>query len=135
MPSNNKNTMGKSQPRPVFLNPMVIRLPIGGLISFLHRLSGILLVLLTPALIYAFALSLESPEQFAKVQSWFGSALGSLTLVFALAALAQHLFSGLRHLAMDIDWGVNLHTSRLTAWSTLAATVTVTGLLVLRWWF
>ncbi len=133
MQSNNKNTMGKSQPRPVFLNLFVIRLPISGIISIVHRISGVLLVLLTPAAIYSFGLSLENPEQFARVQAWFGSVSGKLVLLFMVAVFVQHLFSGLRHLAMDIDWGVDLQTARLSAWGTLVATVAVLGILVLRW--
>lgn len=133
MQSNNKNTMGKSQPRPVFLSLLVIRLPISGIVSILHRISGVLLVLLTPAAIYAFELSLENPEQFARVQAWFGSVSGRLALLFVLAVFVQHLFSGLRHLAMDIDWGVDIHTARLSAWGTLVATVAVLGFLILQW--
>ncbi len=133
MQSNNKNTMGKSQPRPVFLNLFVIRLPISGIISIVHRISGVLLVLLIPAAIYSFGLSLENPEQFARVQAWFGSVSGKLVLLFMVAVFVQHLFSGLRHLAMDIDWGVDLQTARLSAWGTLVATVAVLGILVLRW--
>ncbi|MEE8389026.1 MAG: succinate dehydrogenase, cytochrome b556 subunit [Acidiferrobacterales bacterium] len=125
--------MGKSQPRPVFLNLFVIRLPISGIISIVHRISGVLLVLLTPAAIYSFGLSLENPEQFARVQAWFGSVSGKLVLLFMVAVFVQHLFSGLRHLAMDIDWGVDLQTARLSAWGTLVATVAVLGILVLRW--
>ncbi len=133
MPINNKNTMGKSQPRPVFLNLLVIRLPIGGIVSILHRISGVLLVLLTPAAIYLFELSFENPEQFARVQAWFGSVSGKLVLFFLLAVFVQHLLSGLRHLAMDIDWGVDIQTARLSAWGTLAGTAAVLGALVLRW--
>ena len=130
MPINNKNTVGKNKPRPVFLNLLVIRLPIGGIISILHRISGVLLVFLLPAVIYLFELSLESPEQFTKVQGWFGSVSGKLALFFLLVVFVQHLFSGLRHLALDIDWGVEKKTARLTAWGTLLATIAVLSMFV-----
>lgn len=133
MPINNKNTMGKSKPRPVFLNLLVIRLAIGGFVSIIHRITGVVLVLLTPAAIYLFGLSLENPDQFARVQAWFGSAFGRLVLFFLLAAFLQHLFSGLRHLAMDIDWGVEKQTARLSAWGTLVVTVAVLGTVLLGW--
>jgi len=30
-------------------------------------------------------------------------------------ALAHHLFAGIRHLLMDLHWGVNLHAARRSA--------------------
>lgn len=130
MPINNKNTMGKNKPRPVFLNLFVIWLPIGGIVSIIHRVTGVALVLLAPATIYLFQLSLENSTQFLKIQTWFGSWIGKLALILLVAVFVQHLFSGLRHLALDIDWGVEKKTARLTAWATLLATVVVLGMLV-----
>jgi succinate dehydrogenase / fumarate reductase cytochrome b subunit len=48
--------------RPRFLNLWQIRLPITGVVSILHRLSGIFLVLLFPFLLYLLQLSLRSAE-------------------------------------------------------------------------
>lgn len=131
MPINNKNTMGKSRPRPVFLNLFVIRLPISGIVSIIHRVTGVALVLLLPAAIYTFQLSLQGSTQFERIQTWFGSWEGRSALVLLAAIFIQHLFSGLRHLALDIDWGVEKKTALLTAWATLLATTVVLGLLVM----
>lgn len=131
MPINNKNTMGKNKPRPVFLNLFVIRLPISGIVSFIHRLTGVALVLLTPVAIYTFQLSLENSSQFVKIQDWFGSPVGRMALILLAAIFIQHLFSGLRHLALDVDWGVEKKSARITSWGTLLATVVVLGMLVM----
>jgi len=131
VPINNKNTMGKSRPRPVFLNLFVIRLPISGIVSIIHRVTGVALVLLLPAAIYTFQLSLQGSTQFERIQTWFGSWEGRSALVLLAAIFIQHLFSGLRHLALDIDWGVEKKTALLTAWATLLATTVVLGLLVM----
>ncbi|MFV1996840.1 MAG: succinate dehydrogenase, cytochrome b556 subunit [Acidiferrobacterales bacterium] len=122
--------MGKSRPRPVFLNLFVIRLPISGIVSIIHRVTGVALVLLLPAAIYAFQLSLENSTQFEKIQTWFGTWVGRSVLVLLAAVFIQHLFSGLRHLALDIDWGVEKNTALRTAWGTLLATFVALGLLV-----
>lgn len=130
MSINNKFTTGKAKPRPVFLNLFVIRLPVSALVSILHRISGVLMILLIPAAIYSFGLSLEGPDQFAKILGWIDSAAGTLALLFLLTIFAQHFFSGLRHLAMDIDWGVDKHTAHLSGWGTLLATFLVIGVVI-----
>jgi len=133
VPINNNNTMGKSKPRPVFLNLFIIQLPIGGVVSIIHRITGVVLVLLVPVSIYLFELSLKSSAQFIKIQAWFDSWAGRLILVLLAATFIQHLFSGLRHLALDIDWGLEKKTARLTAWGTLLATGAVLGIVVMGW--
>ncbi len=133
MPINNKNSMGKSRARPVFLNLFVIRLPIGGIVSIFHRITGVILVLLTPVAIYFFGLSLNHPEQFHRLWFWLGLWPGRLALLLLLALFIQHLFSGLRHLALDIDWGVDKQSARISAWATLVVTVAVLGTVLLGW--
>jgi len=122
--------MGKNRPRPVFLNLFVIRLPISGIVSIVHRVTGLALVLAVPGVVYVFQLSLESSVQFEMVRDWFGSCAGRIVLILLATILLQHLFSGLRHLALDIDWGVEKKVARFTAWGTLLATAIVLGLLV-----
>lgn len=117
----------------MFLNLFQIHLPVSALVSILHRISGVALVLLIPAAIYSLGLSLQGEEQFATVQAWFGSVFGQIMLLFLLAVFIQHLFSGLRHLAMDIDWGVDVRTARFSARATLFATAVVLAIFVLRW--
>ena len=65
--------------RPFFLNLLAIRLPIGGVVSILHRASGAFLSLAIPCLLYTLMLSLRSPEDFAGVRAFFGGGLGWIT--------------------------------------------------------
>ena len=44
--------MKQTDQRPVFLNLLQIRLPLGGVLSILHRVSGVLLVLAIPIFVY-----------------------------------------------------------------------------------
>ncbi len=118
--------------RPVYLNLLKIRLPIGGVASIAHRITGVLLVLLLPVAIYLLALSLESLAGFHKVVSFLTSVSGRIIVLVSVWLFAQHFFSGIRHLLLDIDIGVEKDTARVGAWLTfLAAAVT---LIVLGFW-
>ncbi len=109
--------------RPVFLNLFLIRFPMAAIISVAHRASGILMVLLLPAIVYLLDISLASEEGFQLVHSLLGHKLVKLVMILLSWALLHHLFAGIRYLFLDFDMGVELATSRITAWfiATLAA--------------
>ena len=119
------------RPRPFFLDLFAIRLPIGGVVSILHRASGAFLALAIPLLLYALMLSLRSPEDFARVRAFFDSGLGWLIGLGLLWALLHHLFAGLRHLGFDIGWGEEKQRARLTAKLAMVAALLLVGLVAL----
>ena len=86
------------------------RLPVAGIVSILHRVSGVLMFLLLPFIIWLFDTSLSSEISFARSRSAFNNGLwifpGLLIKLVALAliwAYLHHLFAGLRHLWMDVS--------------------------------
>ena len=117
--------------RPFFLDLLAIRLPIGGVVSIMHRASGAFLSLAIPCLLYTLMLSLRSPEDFARVQAFFGGGLGWLIGLGTLWALLHHFFAGLRHLGFDIGWGEEKMRARLTAKLAMAAAIALVGLVAL----
>jgi succinate dehydrogenase / fumarate reductase cytochrome b subunit len=106
--------------RPFFLNLLQIRLPIGGVVSILHRASGAFLSLAVPCLLYSLALSLESAAGFARVQGFLAGGFGWLLMSGVGWATLHHFLAGLRHLGFDLGCGEDRATARLTAWGTLA---------------
>jgi succinate dehydrogenase / fumarate reductase cytochrome b subunit len=109
-----------TKPRPVFLNLLKIRLPIAGIMSIIHRATGVVMVLSIPFLIYLLDISLADPDGFAQVKAIFDMGLIKLLLFLMLWALMHHLLAGLRYLLIDIDIGVDKPLFRQTA---LAVTV------------
>jgi succinate dehydrogenase / fumarate reductase cytochrome b subunit len=84
------------------------RLPAAGIVSILHRISGVIMFLLMPFIIWMFDTSISSEISFAKFTSAFN--VGMLYLpgfIWKLVALAliwaylHHFIAGLRHLWMD----------------------------------
>ncbi len=102
--------------RPVFLNLLQVRLPIAGVMSILHRASGLLLFLLIPPLLYLLELSLSSPAGFATVRDGLHSLPARAGLFVLLWALLHHLFAGIRYLLLDIHVGVERPRYRHSAW-------------------
>jgi len=117
--------MSPARRPPVFFNLFLIRLPIAGVMSIIHRASGALMVLAIPALLYLLERSLSGPEGFAEVAALFTGRFGEALLFVALWALLHHLYAGIRYLLIDLEIGVDRPAYRYTAWLvTLAAPVT-----------
>ncbi len=111
--------------RPRFLNLWQIRLPVTGVVSILHRLSGIFLLLLFPFLLYLLQLSLRSAEGFAQARAIIDSGPAYVVGLLLLWLFAHHLFAGLRVLLIDMEWGSELPVARRTAILVLVAALLV----------
>lgn len=121
--------------RPKYLNLLKIYLPVTGVASILHRISGVLLFLGIPFLIYALSLSLRNPESFAQVYGFFDNMLVRAFVLILLYSLAHHFFAGIRFLLLDLDVGVELKAARASALIVILAGLTtfilvVTGVLL-----
>ncbi len=124
--------MQKNKNRPVNLDLFAIHLPITGLVSILHRVTGVLWVLLLPLALALLQRSLESEAGYAQVRALMSSTAARLASFLALWLFAQHFFSGVRHLFLDLDIGVSLKSARSSAVWTFIASVGVT-LLAAAW--
>jgi succinate dehydrogenase / fumarate reductase cytochrome b subunit len=108
--------MDRNKPAPKFLNLLQIKLPVGGVTSIAHRISGVLMFLAIPLVAWMFAQSLQSAASFEAMRASLQSLplrVGSLLLVWALS---HHLLAGIRHLFLDIDIGARKPQARSTAW-------------------
>ena len=125
--------MSATDNRPVFLNLLRIRLPVTGVVSILHRLSGIALVLSLPGLVYLLNLSLRDQAGFDQVVNLLSSPLAKVVAVVFCWVIAHHILAGLRFMLLDFDVGVLKSVARKTAWvvnlCSLFLTLLVAGLL------
>lgn len=112
-------------PRPIFLNPMRIRMPVGAWTSIGHRVTGILLAAAAPVSVYLLDLSLRSEQHFALVSSWLGSWAVKGLAVILIWAFSHHLLAGIRHLLSDFTVGSPLLAARRSAWMVNAGGVAV----------
>lgn len=118
--------MQKNKNRPVYLNLFAIHLPITGVVSILHRVTGVLWVLLLPLALALLQRSLESEVGYAQVRTLMSGTAARLAALLALWLFAQHFFFGVRHLLLDLDIGVSLASARRSAGWTFVASAGVT---------
>ena len=123
-----------SRPRPKYLNLFQIRLPVPGLVSILHRMSGAVLFLLLPSLLVLFELSLESAQTFARFKMVFSHWAIKLIVIGVVWAYLHHLCAGIRHLALDLDYGTELAAARASSWAVLAISIVLTLAVIAMIW-
>lgn len=119
--------MGNNKKRPIYLNLFQIRLPIGGVASILHRVTGALLALMFPFALYLLQGSLQDPAVFSNIAAQLNTFTGRFGFLIIVWIFAQHFFSGVRHLLLDIGIGDGKASARLSAWFSFLAS----GLVVL----
>lgn len=113
--------------RPKFLDLTVIRLPLAGYASILHRVSGAGLFLMLPLLIWLLDLSLSStPERLALFDSITGSVVVKLVLLGLIWAFLHHFCMGLRILLIDIHVGVEKQQARSSALAVMVVSLSLT---------
>jgi succinate dehydrogenase / fumarate reductase cytochrome b subunit len=124
-----------TQPRPVFRNIHVTdiaryRLPAAGLVSILHRVSGALMFVLLPFVIWMFDASVTSEITYARFAAVFSGGFGGffakLVALALIWAYLHHLVAGVRHLWMDATHSVGLQQGRSSAMATLAISLLLT---------
>ena len=118
------------------------RLPLAGIVSILHRASGVVMFLLLPFIIWMFDTSLTSEITFSQFSSVFNAGVGFVPgWFFKLIALAliwaylHHLIAGVRHLWMDATHAVTLEFGRSSAIFTLVSSIALTLALGVKLFF
>ncbi len=135
------------KPRPTYRNIHVsqivkYRLPPAGIVSILHRVSGVGMFLLMPFIIWMFDASVTSEVSYAVFTSVFSSGAGFVPgWLFKLIALGliwaflHHFIAGLRHLWMDMTHAVTKEFGHASALITLSLSVVLTVLLGAKLFF
>lgn len=94
----------------IFRDVRTYRLPLAALVSILHRISGMLMFVLLPLMIWMFDTSVSSEISFARFTSAFTTGLGfvpgwfiKLVTLGLIWSYLHHFIAGVRHLLMDMN--------------------------------
>ena len=120
--------------RPVNLDLGSLKYPPMAIASILHRISGLVLFLLLPMMLYVLRLSLISQASFDELQLTLTGTLYRLLLWAFSTALIYHVLAGIRHLLMDIGVGEQLGVGRQSANIVIILAVILTILLGIWIW-
>jgi len=118
--------------RPQFRNIQVTqlasyRLPPAGVLSILHRVSGALLFLMLPVLLWLFEASLLSERTFERFRELTSGWFARLVLLAVIWALLHHLFAGIRFLLLDLHVGIEKESARRSAFVVFGVSLALTA--------
>ena len=112
------------------------RLPAAGWVSILHRVSGALMFLLLPLIVWLFDTSVSSEISFERFSAAFAGGIGfvpgwffKLVVLALIWAYLHHLIAGVRHLWMDARHAVTKSFGRSSAVATLTISIGLTLIL------
>ena len=125
-----KRTVAVNNKRPVNLDLTTIKFPIMAISSILHRISGIVLFLLFPVMIYFWEMSLKNAGTFTDLQECFAGSFCCKAILWVFGtAIIFHLLAGIRHMVMDLGFGEDVAAGRRSSAFVIIATIVLTLLL------
>jgi succinate dehydrogenase / fumarate reductase cytochrome b subunit len=123
-----------NQQRPKHLALHLIKLPLPGIVSILHRVSGVALFFALPILLYILQASLQSPETYMQLKVVFAHPLVKLVLLGLSWAFLHHFCAGLRYLAIDLHAVRNLAQARSSSKIVMAVSLLLTVIVGAKLW-
>lgn len=121
-------------PRPKHLAIHLIKLPLPGIVSIFHRVTGVGLFLCLPILLWALQNSLSSIETYTQLTEVISHPVVKLFFLALMWAFLHHFCAGLRYLAIDLHWVRNLAQARSSSKMVLVVSLLMTIILGVKLW-
>jgi succinate dehydrogenase / fumarate reductase, cytochrome b subunit len=128
----------KRKARPEFRNIhvsqiMQYRLPLAGIISILHRVSGAAMFLIGfPVILYLFEQSITSELSFQNFKLAFSNIFVKIVLLGLAWSFIHHFCCGIRYLMLDMHKGLEKDQARKSATAVMAVSLPITFLVALK---
>ena len=118
--------------RPKNLDLATIRLPLPGILSILHRVSGAVLFLLMPVFLWLFESSITYRDTFALFRGFAANPLVKIILLGLVWLYMHHFCAGIRYLLLDLHKGIDLESARLSSKIVFAVSIVLTLIIGVR---
>lgn len=113
--------------RPKNLNLLTIRFPVPAIASILHRISGFILFLAIPFVLWGLHSSLTSPQSFDELHECLTTPWVRFIFWGCLSAFWFHFVAGIRHLLMDIGTA----EGKQSGWVSAILTILIAAILII----
>jgi succinate dehydrogenase / fumarate reductase cytochrome b subunit len=121
--------------RPKYYDLNLLNLPMPGLVSIFHRITGVAMFLfLIPLVLFILQTTLSSEAGFAAWKGYFANPLVKLIVVGFVWAFMHHLFAGIRYLLLDLHIGIAKEPAQSSARVVLIAGLVATAVFAARIW-
>lgn len=124
--------MNKRRPKHLALH--LIKLPLPGFVSILHRVSGLALFLALPVLLLMLQYSLRSIVTYTELMDMLAHPLAKLVLLGLLWSFMHHFCAGLRYMAIDLHYVRSLKQARDSSKVVMAVSLILTVLIGVQLW-
>lgn len=116
--------------RPVYLNLFKIKLPITGIISIFHRLTGVLLFLFIPVSLYYLQQSVAGERAFEKLSWLMVSPISRFFILLVIWSFLHHLLTGIRFLLIDLDLFLEKDAARQSSWGVVVIEIILIAVII-----
>ena len=120
--------------RPIWYNLSPANLPVPGLVSILHRVSGLLLALALVWLLYLLELSLSSEAGYRHFIDYVSHPLAKLGILVLLWSFFHHFCAGIRYLLLDLRIGIDLAGARRSSVVVFVVSIGLTVIVGAKLW-
>jgi succinate dehydrogenase / fumarate reductase, cytochrome b subunit len=125
------------KPRPEYRNIGIgqlaqYRLPLAGKVSILHRVSGLLLFIALPFILYLLDQSLTSEISFDAFKGFLANPIVKIIALVLSWAYLHHFCAGIRFLLLDTHVAVNKEGGKQTAMIVLVVSLVLTLAMALK---
>ena len=126
------NNAGSKKVRPQFRNIGIAqiisyRLPWAGKVSILHRVSGAMMFLLLPFVLYLFDKSISSEISFETFKAVLANPLAKIVILGLIWGYLHHFCAGIRYLLLDLHKGIDKVSAQKSAVSVLIISLALTA--------
>jgi succinate dehydrogenase / fumarate reductase cytochrome b subunit len=118
--------MSPSSGRPLSPRLQIYRPQLTSVLSFTHRLTGLIVGLYAVALVAWLIAAAAGAEPYSSVQTFMRSGVGQVLLFAGTWCFFLHLCGGIRHLFWDAGRGFELRTIYVSGWMVVAASAVLT---------
>ncbi len=120
--------------RPKHLAIHKIKLPLPGIVSILHRISGAALFVALPLLLFILDQSLRSIETYTNLTEVLSHPILKLALLGLMWAFLHHFCAGLRYLAIDLHLLSHISAARSSSKWVMLISLSLTIVLGVKLW-